>query len=88
MALHGTDSREVSYETDRLKFVGRGNTLSSPAAMNWSADGTQALSDTEGSVLDPIVSIRRPIKLSAGRIGDDGYRFRHRRNPREGARPC
>ena len=66
MAMHGTDSREVSYETDRLKFVGRGNTLSHPQAMNGSMDGAQALSGTEGSVLDPIVSIRRPIKLSPG----------------------
>jgi len=66
MALHGTDNHEVSYETDRLKFVGRGNTLSYPQAMNWSADEKQTLSDTEGSVLDPIVSIRRKIKLSPG----------------------
>jgi cellobiose phosphorylase len=66
MALHGTNSHEVSYETDRLKFVGRGNTLSRPQAMNWSADEKPVLSDSEGSVLDPIVSIRRPIKLSAG----------------------
>jgi cellobiose phosphorylase len=66
MALHGTDQSEVSYETDRLKFIGRGNTLSCPAAMKGSTNGTQALSGTEGSVLDPIVAIRRPIKLSPG----------------------
>ena len=66
MTVHGVDSREVSYETDRLKFVGRGNTLSNPAAMNGSADGMQALSGTDGSVLDPIVSIRCPIRLAAG----------------------
>jgi len=66
MAVHGADNLEVSYETNRLKFVGRGNTLSNPAAMSGSVNGTQALSGTEGSVLDPIVSIRRPIRLFPG----------------------
>ena len=66
MAVQGTDKSEVSYETDRLKFVGRGNTLSSPAAMKQSVGGAQALSGTEGSVLDPIVSIRRLIRLAPG----------------------
>ncbi len=66
MALHGSDSQDVSYETDRLKFIGRGNTLSCPAAMNKFAHGPEPLSDTEGSVLDPIMSIRRPLRLAAG----------------------
>ena len=66
MALHGKDSGEVSYETDRLKFVGRGNNLSNPQAMEQLADGQEALSGTEGSVLDPVVSIRRLIRLVPG----------------------
>ncbi|MEE9913454.1 MAG: cyclic beta 1-2 glucan synthetase [Deltaproteobacteria bacterium] len=66
MALHGKDPAEVSYETDRLTFIGRGNTLSCPAAMNGPAGLVSALSGTEGSVLDPIVSIRRSIKLLPG----------------------
>ncbi len=66
MALHGTESKGVSYETDRLKFIGRGNTLANPQAMNWSQDISETLSDTEGSVLDPIVSIRCRVKLDAG----------------------
>ncbi len=66
MAVHGADPAEASYETDRLKFVGRGNALSRPEALNGSADGAKALSGTEGSVLDPIVAIRRPIELAAG----------------------
>jgi cyclic beta-1,2-glucan synthetase len=66
MALHGTESKEVSYETDRLKFIGRGNTSANPQAMNWFADISETLSDTEGSVLDPIVSIRCRVKLDAG----------------------
>ncbi len=66
MAVHGADPGGTSYETDRLKFVGRGNTLSHPQAMNGLADGEKDLSGTEGSVLDPIVAIRRPIELVAG----------------------
>lgn len=66
MAVHGADNREVSYETDRLKFIGRGNTLSNPQAMDRPAGGTGTLSDSEGSVLDPIVSIRRICRLAPG----------------------
>lgn len=66
MALHGIDSSELSYETDRLKFIGRGHTLASPQAMKGSGDISATLSDTEGSVLDPIVAIRCRVKLEAG----------------------
>lgn len=66
MALHGKESGEVSYETDRLKFIGRGKTLSKPQAMKVSAEDSNALSGTEGSVLDPVVSIRRLIRLAPG----------------------
>jgi cellobiose phosphorylase len=59
MAVHGADTEEVSYETDRMRFIGRGNTVANPEAMS----GPQALSGSQGSVLDPIVSIRCPITL-------------------------
>ena len=51
----------MSYETDRLRFIGRGNTLVNPQAMR----DTAALSDTEGSVLDPIVAIQCRTTLDA-----------------------
>ncbi|HVO70142.1 MAG TPA: hypothetical protein VMT24_08855, partial [Aggregatilineaceae bacterium] len=54
MAVHGADRGEVSYETDRLQFIGRGRTVADPQAMH----GPAALSGREGSVLDPIVAIR------------------------------
>jgi cellobiose phosphorylase len=59
MAVHGVDAGEVSYETDRLQFVGRGRTVAAPRAM------TEAgrLSGSEGSVLDPIVAIRHRVTL-------------------------
>ena len=59
MAVHGADIGEISYETDRMRFIGRGNTVADPQAMN----GPAALSGSEGSVLDPIVAIRYRITL-------------------------
>jgi len=50
---------EISCETERATFVGRGGTLASPAAM----EGRSPLSNTVGPVLDPIVALRRTISL-------------------------
>lgn len=44
----------LSYETDRSKFVGRNCSLMAPEAMQYSRE----LSNTDGSVLDPIAAIR------------------------------
>ena len=51
--------RPTSFETDRVRFIGRGRSLASPAAM----DDSAPLSDTEGSVLDPIVSMRCSFEI-------------------------
>jgi len=65
MTLHETDvaipadEGEVSFETDRARFVGRCRTIAHPAAM----DAPGALSNSEGSVLDPIVAIRRTVTI-------------------------
>ncbi len=59
MAVHGAGINEVSYETDRLQFIGRGRTVADPQAMVRSG----ALSGSQGSVLDPIVAIRYRITL-------------------------
>jgi cyclic beta-1,2-glucan synthetase len=50
---------EVSYETDRLQFIGRGNSISQPKAMRTAGP----LSGSKGSVLDPIVAIRQRIVI-------------------------
>ena len=64
MAVHGGDVGEVSYETDRMQFIGRGKTVVDPQAMSWGAGFySGALSGSEGSVLDPIVAIRYRITL-------------------------
>jgi len=60
MAVHGNAVVGASYETDRSKFLGRGRTVVNPAAMESHGD----LSDSEGSVLDPVVSIRSRIELA------------------------
>ncbi len=63
MTAAGADIVEVSYETDRMKFIGRGRTLANPISMSGRATLSGALSGTAGSVLDPIVAIRYRITL-------------------------
>ena len=58
---HGGAQGEVSCETDRSRFIGRGQTLAAPAALQ----GGSPLSNTAGSVLDPISSLRRTVTLEA-----------------------
>ena len=53
---------EVSYETDRMRFIGRGRTVAAPLALEDAAP----LSGAEGSVLDPIASIRCRVELEPG----------------------
>ncbi|WP_371868246.1 GH36-type glycosyl hydrolase domain-containing protein [Pseudoduganella rivuli] len=59
MTLHDAAIASVSYETDRSRFIGRGNTAMAPRAML----DMEPLSGAEGSVLDPIVAIRYRITL-------------------------
>jgi len=51
---------DVSCETDRARFVGRGCGLNNPAALQ----KVTPLSNTVGSVLDPIISLRRTVTLA------------------------
>ncbi|MCE5299989.1 MAG: cyclic beta 1-2 glucan synthetase [Spirochaetia bacterium] len=59
MAVHGRSDSAASYETDRMKFIGRYNTPANPAAMH----DNGVLSGTQGAVLDPIMAIRCKIVL-------------------------
>jgi len=59
MVGQGGEQGEISCETDRSRFVGRGGTLASPAVMQ----DLSPLSNTVGSVLDPIISLRRTVSL-------------------------
>ncbi|MDB5294035.1 MAG: NdvB, partial [Phycisphaerales bacterium] len=58
MTVHGTAVGATSYETGRAEFVGRGRSVADPAAMY-----RGALSDSEGSVLDPVVAIRNTVVI-------------------------
>ena len=60
MALHGVAADHISYETNRLEFIGRGNTCNNPDAMRHPG----SLSNTAGAVLDPIVAIRYQLTLN------------------------
>ncbi len=60
MAVHNADVRDISYETDRARFIGRGNSLERPDALTRDA----RLSNAQGSVLDPIVATRCRIVLA------------------------
>jgi cyclic beta-1,2-glucan synthetase len=61
MVGQGGELGAVSCETDRFRFVGRGGSLASPAALQ----GPSPLSNTVGPVLDPIISLRRTVTLAA-----------------------
>ena len=62
MALSGDVAGALEWETDRARFLGRGRTPCDPAVMLAGA----RLSGTVGPVLDPIVSLRRAIRLMPG----------------------
>ena len=60
MTVHDAAGYEVSFETDRSRFIGRGNTAQLPLALQ--QDGP--LSGGQGSVLDPVVAIRYVVTLA------------------------
>ncbi len=63
LAAPGATADEPSFETDRARFIGRGRTAANPLVLD-SGDSPIRLSNTAGSVLDPIVAIRRTLTLS------------------------
>jgi cellobiose phosphorylase len=50
---------QTSFESDRLRFLGRGNDSENPIAVR----SVAPLSGTQGSVLDPVLAIRHRIAL-------------------------
>lgn len=69
MTVHGATVGDISYETDRSKFIGRGRSAASPAALDSSMlpearrFESRPLEGSDGSVLDPIVAIRCCVVL-------------------------
>src|SRR6185295_12286647 len=62
VAVDGQPSGGAQYETDRGRFLGRGRGIRTPMSV---IDG-RPLSNTAGSVLDPIFSLRRRVRLAPG----------------------
>lgn len=63
MLVQGYQQGELSCETDRLRFIGRGQSLVNPQAMQTAGP----LSGSTGSVLDPIISLRRTVTIQPGK---------------------
>ncbi|HEY2435070.1 MAG TPA: glucoamylase family protein [Vicinamibacterales bacterium] len=61
LAVDGRLGGAVEWETDRVRFLGRGRSPSNPAAL----DG-RALSGTTGAVLDPVAALRERVRLAPG----------------------
>jgi cyclic beta-1,2-glucan synthetase len=59
MKVHDATIENIAYETDRDQFIGRGNTINAPKAVQQKT----ALSNSSGSVLDPVISIQYRIVI-------------------------
>jgi cyclic beta-1,2-glucan synthetase len=60
--VEGEGVGTAEFETDRARFVGRGHALRAPISI---IDGSP-LSGSVGTVLDPIFSIRRRVRIAPG----------------------
>ncbi|HDL7055454.1 TPA: glycosyl transferase [Yersinia enterocolitica] len=59
----GLPMSALQYESDRAKFIGRGNRVATSTALQ----AGEALSNTVGTVLDPIFSLRQSLLIPAGK---------------------
>ena len=57
---HTSHEKEFQFETDRGRFIGRGRTLVNPMG------AAQEPGNSQGFVLDPILSLRRSLTLEPG----------------------
>ena len=62
LVVEGDSVGELQYETDRARFIGRARDLRNPISV---IDG-RPLSNTVGSVLDPMMSLRRTVRVPPG----------------------
>ncbi|MDQ6831038.1 MAG: hypothetical protein M3081_19415, partial [Gemmatimonadota bacterium] len=62
VSVEGETIGELEWETSRERFLGRGRDVHAPQA----ARNHYRLSNTVGSVLDPIVSLRRRVRVRSG----------------------
>jgi cyclic beta-1,2-glucan glucanotransferase len=62
VAVEGETVGELQFETDRSRFIGRGHDVRNPVSV---VDG-RPLSNTAGAVLDPVISLRRTVRILPG----------------------
>jgi cyclic beta-1,2-glucan synthetase len=62
VVVEGDTVGSLQYETDRARFLGRGHHVRTAVSMV----GGRPLSNTVGSVLDPVMSLRRTVWVPAG----------------------
>ena len=62
MHVNGETIGELEWETDRARFIGRGRTIRTAVSVR----DHQGLSGTVGSVLDPVASLRRRVRIPPG----------------------
>ena len=68
MAVHGAKVGEVSYETDRMQFIGRGNTVADPQAMSGPAPLSGTVNLGPGAQYCLTVTVHLPINCTQGEI--------------------
>jgi cyclic beta-1,2-glucan synthetase len=61
-ALEGEDAAALQFETDRARFLGRGGDARSAISIL----DALPLSDTAGTVLDPVIALRRRVRIPPG----------------------
>ncbi|QZY55792.1 GH36-type glycosyl hydrolase domain-containing protein [Crassaminicella profunda] len=61
MAVEGETLGNLEYETNRGNFIGRGRNIGNSFAF------TNSLTNTTGPILDPIMSLRRRVKIIPGK---------------------
>lgn len=61
--IEGEILENLEYETDRMQFLGRTHNVKAPVVI----ENGKPLSNTVGSVLDPVMSIRVKVKIEPGK---------------------
>ena len=60
--VEGRPSGDIEYETDRKRFIGRNRSSKAPEAVT----SGQKLSQTTGTVLDPVFALRHKVRIAPG----------------------
>ncbi|MBF6595490.1 MAG: glycosyl transferase, partial [Thermaceae bacterium] len=69
ICVEGTPVGALQFETDRSRFLGRGQGVHGPAALM----DSRPFAGTAGNVLDPIFSLRVRVRLEPGEVARIGF---------------